>query len=282
MKSTNLIYATIAIVLIAIALPFAAEAQILSSLRGNGNVVTEERETGDFNQIQLNASADVFITQGNENQIVVKADENLLDVIKTDISGDALKINVKGNIRRYTDLEVHVTVKNLHKVSVNGSGDVQSRNKLQVKDFEVSINGSGDISLDLDAMDIKTSINGSGDVNLSGVNGDFTLKIAGSGDFEGNNFNLNNCSISVFGSGDVKLNGSANFVEIDQSASGDTNLFNLQAQDVSARLNGSGDVIVSVSKALKASLNGSGDLTYTGNPDMVDVSAKGSGGVYKR
>jgi hypothetical protein len=282
MKSINFTYATIAIMLFAVTLPFTSEAQIFSSLRGDGNVVTEERSTGDFNQIQLNASADVFITQGNENQIVVKADENLLEVIKTDISGNALKIDVKGNIRGYTALEVHVTIKNLQKVLVNGSGDVQSRNKLQVKDFEVSVNGSGDIDLDLDAVDVRTSINGSGDVNLSGVNGNFTLKIAGSGDFAGNDFNLNNCSISVFGSGDVKISGNAKFVEIDQSASGDTNLFNLQAQDISARINGSGDVIVTVSKSLKGSLNGSGDLTYKGNPNMVDVSAKGSGGVYKR
>ncbi|MCB0465935.1 MAG: DUF2807 domain-containing protein, partial [Aequorivita sp.] len=45
---------------------------------GNGKVVTEERNvTEDFNEVRGSAGLDVYLTQGDENKIVVEADENL-------------------------------------------------------------------------------------------------------------------------------------------------------------------------------------------------------------
>jgi hypothetical protein len=282
MKNTMLTNVRFNVLIIALIFPLISMAQFGLGTRGNGKVVTEERGSGNFNKIQLNGSADVYLTQGNENSITVKADENLLEQLETEISGDKLIIDVKGSISRYNALEVHVTVNDLQKIAVNGSGDFESKNTLKVKDFEISINGSGDIDLDLDVVNLTAGINGSGDVNITGVKGNLSIKIAGSGDFEGRGLELENCNISVYGSGDVQLNGNTTSVEIEQSASGDINLFNLTTAEVLARGSGSGDMLVNVTKSLKATLYGSGDITYRGNPDIVDVTAKGSGSVYKR
>jgi len=52
---------------------------------GNGNVVTEERSVSSFEKVKGSAGIDVYLTEGNENKIVVEADENLLELIETDI-----------------------------------------------------------------------------------------------------------------------------------------------------------------------------------------------------
>lgn len=259
-----------------------AVAQWGRGVKGNGNVVTQHRSPGDFSGIKVNCSADVFIKQGAETSVVVKADENLLEMIETDVTGDVLKIDIDGSISNVKQLDVFVTVKNLNEIQINGSGDVESENTIQGIDLEIGINGSGNVELALDMKNVRTSINGSGDVRISGVNGDFGLKVSGSGGFEGKDMRLNACEISVYGSGDVELSGSATKIEIEQSASGDINLYNLDAQDVTVSSNGSGDMVVSVSGNLKAKLRGSGDLTYKGTPVSVDVSATGSGEVYHR
>jgi hypothetical protein len=205
-----------------------------------------------------------------------------MDQIETDVVGDKLKIDIEGNISRSTRLDVFVTVKNLHGIHINGSGDVESENTISGIGLDIDINGSGNVELDLDVKNVTSSINGSGDVELSGVKGNFSLKVNGSGSFEGEEMQLDYCEIRVMGSGDVDLNGSASEVEITQSASGDINLFGLDAQHVTATGNGSGDMVVSVSGDLKVKLRGSGDLTYKGNPTSVDVSSSGSGDVYHR
>ncbi len=253
-----------------------------SRAKGNTSVTTQTRTTKPFSAISISCSADVFISQGNSEKITVKADENIIDQITTNVNGDVLEIDIRGSIRNVEVMEIYVTVKNLEKVAINGSGDVKSENTIEGIDFAVNINGSGDVALGLNVKSLVTRINGSGDVKISGVQGNFDLKVGGSGDFVGENLRLELCEIDVNGSGDVKLSGTANTVKIRQSASGNVNLFNLPAENVEARTNGSGDVVVFVNGSLTANLGGSGDITYKGEPKNVDVSATGSGEVYHR
>jgi len=252
------------------------------SVRGNGKVVTQERKVSDFSGIKISCSADVFLKQGSSNAVSVRADENLLDMIETDVRGETLNIDIDGNIRNVEVLEVYVTVSKLQKVVINGSGDIESENAISGMDFEIQINGSGDVELDLDVKNLETRINGSGDVEVSGVQGTFDLRVAGSGDFDAENLRLSEGYIQINGSGDVRLKGSADQIFVSQSASGDVNLYSLSAEDVEATASGSGDIVVSVAGKLKARLSGSGDLTYKGDPTSVDVSASGSGEVYHR
>ena len=250
--------------------------------KGNGNVVTTERQVSGFSKIVISCSADVILKQGNSVQVKVRTDENLQDMIETKVKGGELEIDIDGSIRNYEALEVFITVDNLSEITINGSGDIESENKIKGMDFEIGVNGSGDVDVDLDVKNLKTRINGSGDVEVSGVQGVFDLQINGSGDFDAEDLRLTSCIIKVMGSGDVSLNGSAERVEVEQMASGDINLYSLQAQDVDVSASGSGDIVVSVSGQLKARLRGSGDLTYKGEPTSVDVSAKGSGDIYRR
>lgn len=282
MKNGKTIVLGISAMLIMLLISDQALAQWGRSVKGNGNLKSQEREVGNFSGIKVNCSADVYIQQGEKTSVLVKADENLLELIETEVSGDILKIDINGNISRVKQMVVIVTVTNLNEIQINGSGDVDSENTIKGIDLEIGINGSGNVELDLDMKNVKTSINGSGDVELSGVAGNFELKVSGSGSFEGKELRLNLCNISVYGSGDVELSGSANSIEVVQSASGDINLYNLDAQDATVNTSGSGDVVVSVSGKLKAKLRGSGDLTYKGTPTSVDVNATGSGDVYHR
>ena len=281
MKNMKL-YLGFSAMLILLLIADTAFAQWGRGVKGNGNIAKKECKVDDFSEIELNCSADLYITQGSNNKVVVEADENLIDMIETRVSGQTLKIDIDGRISRSTKLDVHVTVAELHRLQVNGSGDVESENTVSGIGLEVNVNGSGNIEMDLDVKNVDSRINGSGDIELSGVSGDFSLKVNGSGTFEGEDMRLNVCKISVMGSGDVEMSGSASEVEITQSASGDINLYNLRAENVIARGSGSGDMVVTVSGNLKVKLNGSGDLTYKGEPKMVDVSSSGSGDVYHR
>lgn len=281
MKTSKIQVSAVVLMLMLLLVSGQANAYF-SRVSGDGKVITQDRNTSPFSAINISCSADVYIRQGNSEAIKVKADEDVINQITTNVNGDVLEIDVKGNIWNVEVMEVYVTVKNLEKVVISGSGDVKSDNTIEGIDFAVNINGSGDVVLDLNVKSLETKINGSGDVKVSGVQGNFNMKVGGSGDFIGENLRLELCEIEVNGSGDVRLSGTANLVKIRQSASGDVNLFNLPAENVEARTNGSGDVVVFVNGSLTANLGGSGDLTYKGEPKNVDVSATGSGEVYHR
>ena len=70
-------------------------------IQGNRNVVTEDRKvTADFTAIKVSQGINVYLTQGNDIDISVEADENIIDLLVTEVQGDVLKIYFDKNVSR--------------------------------------------------------------------------------------------------------------------------------------------------------------------------------------
>jgi hypothetical protein len=66
-------------------------------ITGSGNVVTKERNLAPFTKIEVSQALDCEVTQGNDQKVVVEADDNLQDGIITTVSNGTLKIASKYN-----------------------------------------------------------------------------------------------------------------------------------------------------------------------------------------
>ncbi len=67
--------------------------EMFNGIKGNNNVVTKDRSTtAEFSKIKVSNGLDVEIFQGNENKIILEADENLHDIIFTEIENGVLRI----------------------------------------------------------------------------------------------------------------------------------------------------------------------------------------------
>jgi len=251
-------------------------------VKGNGNVLSQDRNVGSFTGIKNSCSADIFISKGESGSIKVVADENLLEYISTSVQNGTLIIDTKKNIWNSKKMEIYVTMNNLTSLDLSGSGNMNCSDVLKGNNVNVRLNGSGDLHANLEVNNLDLGISGSGNAQFSGVRGSLKISVSGSGDVEASNLQLENCSTSTNGSGDMKLSGAVVDLSIKVSGSGDINAYNLKAVNASITCNGSGDVVVNVVEKLQANLSGSGDVTYTGSPSMVDVDARGSGEVYKK
>lgn len=248
------------------------------------DVDTQSRTVSPFTSISLMCSADLYITQGNTQEVTVKADSKNIDMLQTRVENGTLIIDTKkhfGSLSFHV-LEVHITVKQLDKISDFGSGDIKVQGGFKASDFVVSLHGSGDFNGDLDVQNMKLNVRGSGDANFHGVKGTFQLSVMGSGDVEAYNLQLQSCSVESMGSGDVELSGTTKELSLSQKGSGDFNGYGLKTETVNISNFGSGDALVNVNQAIRARLFGSGDVLYRGGPDKVNVTAMGSGGVYKK
>ncbi len=247
-----------------------------------GNAVKETRNISDFSSIELVCSADLFITQGNTQSVVVEADEELMSHLFTEVVNGTLKVYIKKYRKNIHVAKVYVTVPNLEKVSLVGSGDMTFTEVFKTKDFKIKIVGSGDLNAPLDAKNVEVSIAGSGDVKLSGIKGDFQINVGGSGDTYAKDLQLNNCDLSVAGSGDINLEGSSSKLVVSIAGSGDIEAENFKAVDVHAKVAGSGDIKVTAVESLSGSIVGSGSIYYYGNPSKATVNTVGSGRAIQR
>ena len=237
------------ILILAITLIASAPAQAQwwgssETVKGNGEMTSEKRNTDNYDEISLVGSMDVELVSGTEGNLIVEAESNLQEYITTKVNGGTLKISVeKGyNLKpsRNNGIKVIVPFRDIDAVEVTGSGDLWNSDPIKAKNFSTKLTGSGDIKLDMEVENLKGAVTGSGDIELAGKARDFDCKVTGSGDFKA---------------------------------------YELRAENVEATVMGSGDIQISANKSLKAKVMGSGDIKYKGNPENQDFKTSGSGSI---
>ena len=88
-----------------------------SGVRGNGQVQIEERTISEsFSAIKATEGLDVYLTQGNNESITIEADENLHDLIVTEVIEGVLKIHTKENIGKATSKKIMVSFKTINAI----------------------------------------------------------------------------------------------------------------------------------------------------------------------
>jgi hypothetical protein len=253
-----------------------------AQVRGNGIVKEQTRILNKFQSIASVGSVDVIVKQGDHFSAVVRADENLIPYIKTEVKNNTLYVSVSRSIWDAKTLEVYVTTKDLQRVMLSGSGDFFCKTPFKTSNLQLIISGSGDVEAALQAENVQVKVSGSGDVNITGIRGNLEVDGVGSGDVQAGGLQLESCSVKLAGSGDVKLKGRTAKLTVSVVGSGDVDARELAAVKVNIKDTGSGDVSVHAIDSLDALLMGSGDLRYSGTPSHVKVSAHGSGDVYKK
>lgn len=187
---------------------FIITAAVIASdkIKGNGKVVTKERALSSFNSVDVGGSMDLTIDQNGKGGAVVETDENLLDVVITEVKDNVLQIHLKENTDvSYTKMIVHISCSSIEKITTGGSGDVSTVSTLKGDKLEVSHGGSGDFNLSMDVKTLKINNGGSGDYKLKGRAIALTISAAGSGDINAADLDCSTAKISTAGSGDVKL-----------------------------------------------------------------------------
>lgn len=188
-------------------------------ITGSGVVKTQERKLDGFNVIESKGSIDVDVKLGPQYAVVVEADDNLFDVIRTEVRGDSLVIDSKGSWNTHHDIVVHVTLPALLALGLQGSGDVKI-NGYKGDKLGIKIQGSGDVAATGSAGTLHLVIQGSGDADFSRVEADAVLvRIDGSGDAK---VRANkSIEATIHGSGDVTWSGDAAKVDSQIYGSGE-------------------------------------------------------------
>jgi hypothetical protein len=229
----------IALVFLALLMINCSKGQVVV---GSSNIISQEKQLSAYDRIEVLGSYDVIFTDGEVGKIRIKAPDNILPLIQTEVSDGLLKIDTGKN--RYKVKEpiiIYVPVDSrLKQVVIKGSADIYTEKNLETKALEVDVYGSGDVRLQVDASSLALKIDGSGDIRVGGK--------------------TDNLSININGSGDVEVP-------------------NLKAEKAAISISGSGDVSAHVTEDVDISIAGSGDVTIKGNPKKIKQKINGSGRV---
>jgi hypothetical protein len=237
----KLVYFTTAILIL---LPSCIISGWDQGITGNGRVVEETRDISGFTGVHISSGIDVMISQGDDFQVIVEADENLQDVILTEMEGNMLVVKTDHvNIRSARSKKVHVTLPELSDLKISSAGDCLGQTAFNCDDLDISISSAGNLTLEVDARQI--------DVDISS-------------------------------SGDCRISGSADELDATLSSAGDLNAFDLEAGTVDVVVSSAGDARVHATDEISMNASSAGNIYYRGDAKVIRSHTSSAGDIIHR
>jgi hypothetical protein len=241
---------------------------------GNGTVAHDVRQVGVVSGLEVSGPLEVTVRVGPAPSLVVDADSNLLPLIRSEVSGGALRVWVEGSVRSANSIKVSYTTPSLTQLQTSGSGRL-TVNDLNGEALQLSKSGSGSATLTGRVSNLDVRHSGSGEINANGVrSGSARVVQSGSGHTGLGPVQGNDLSVTVSGSGSVQASGVANAVSARTSGSGSVDLTNVASEQGDLSTSGSGSISATVKRSVIAQTSGSGRITVYGNPAQRQVIGK--------
>lgn len=206
----------------------------------------EKRDVGSFDAISVSGGIDLYISQGNSQEVVVEAMSKDIDKVVTEVKGRTLEIKMKRNKSfnwggwNSKPIKVTVTAEQIKKLNASGGSDVVGNTLITGEKLMINSSGGSDMELDIDVELLQCNTSGGADLELSGKAKKFVGETSGGSDIEAKKLYVQDAEISTSGGSD-------------------------------ATLHVTGDLSVTAS--------GSSDVTIYGNPNVVRQSESGSSDI---
>ncbi|MCK5846906.1 MAG: DUF2807 domain-containing protein [Bacteroidales bacterium] len=214
-----------------------------SRINGSGNVIKQTRELSTFNAIDAGNAFDIIITKGDNQSVVIEADDNLMEKIITSVKGNELKLSTKGSINNSTKMKVHITMAELIGVDLSGAATLLSESRFDNDDMEIEQSGASSMELKL---------------------------------------RCKNLDIDISGAANIKLSGFTNNMEAECSGASNISAFNLEVENAVVDCSGASNAKLFITKSLSGEASGASNITYKGSPTKIDIRTSGASDVDRK
>ena len=203
------------LVILALVASFAAGCGMhRNEVVGSGKRQREKREVAAFKSISSEGAYQIEVVSQQGLSLEIEADDNILPLIKTDVSNGVLHIKATRGFSINNHIVVKIGAPNIEGISTSGAGTI-AISGLKNDKFEIDSNGAGSIEVSGQTGTLDIEANGAGKIDahkLRATKG--TVEANGVTKIEVNASEELNVTVSgpasVIYSGDPKLNKTVN------------------------------------------------------------------------
>lgn len=142
-----------------------------NTIKGSGTITTENRIiTEKFTGIDVSSAIEVTIEQADKTEVIVEADDNLQNTIKTEVKNGKLIISNESyiNIRKGTR-KVTVTMPIIENLEASSASSISSKNTLKGNQIFIKSSSAGSIKLELEMESISSKSSSGSSIELKGL-----------------------------------------------------------------------------------------------------------------
>ncbi|QLE02179.1 DUF2807 domain-containing protein [Galbibacter sp. BG1] len=199
--------------------------------QGNGNVVTQQREANQtFESIKASEGLDVFVTQEDQTSIRIEADENVIDLIETNVSNGKLTIECKNPIGRATSKKIYVSLPEIRSLESSSGADLSTMGTIRADKISLDASSGSDIKAELQSNEVSLNTSSGAEIEVYGV---------------------------------------TNTLNAHASSGSDINAHRLKSKTVDAHASSGADIDVNAADEIAIHKSSGGDVSYKGSPKVV-------------
>ena len=213
----------------------------MMGIKGNRNVISESRTiSSDFDKIDIQQGISLYLTQGNTTNLKVETDENIMDLLKTEVQNNALKIYFEKNVYKAKARNVYLTTKTLSSIEASSGSSVKSGYTWQANQFKLQTSSGSSVRIKVNADNLTSSSSSGSTIRLYGKTNTFSAKASSGSSINATELNCNN---------------------------------------VMAKASSGASISVNVSGRLTAEASSGGSVNYDGNPTEINKDTSSGGSV---
>lgn len=175
------------------------------------------------------------------SSVEVEADDNLMQYVKTYVSGNTLHLGIESGVSiRTSHIKIYVSTPDLERLQARASSSIKVmdviKNNNRVR-FDVS--SSANLDAEVDAPEVQAEVSSSGTLTLSGRTKSYKAEVNSSGTIKSFELMSENTSVTASSSGIAEVHASVT-LNANASSSGDVEY--MGGAEVKSNTNSSGSI----------------------------------------
>ncbi len=216
----------------------------IMGIRGNRKVVSEDRTiSSNFDVIRVQQGIHLYLTQDNSTNIEVEADENIIDLLITEVKNNELKVYFDKNVYKAKARNVYLSTDDISRIKTSSGAHVKSENTLRVSTLDLDASSGSSIKVYVHADEVTSESSSGANIDVFGKTKLFSARAS-----------------------------SGSSIDADE----------LETIDAYAKASSGADINVNVSGKLTAKASSGGDIDYEGNPKDINKNTSSGGSVSGR
>ena len=247
---------------------FFCKAEIISqTIKGNQNVVNEERPAPHVKNLSVNGNFNIYIVEGTSERLILETDENIQSAIQTQVKDSTLFITTTQKIKNPTVLNVFLTLTQISKISLSGTSNFYFYSNITENLEILTENENSELKLLISNANLNCKIYGLGFVEIKGIFQNLSLDVDNESTLTLDiisktlTCSLNDMSMGIFYGNTEKL-----IIQLNEDSY--LNSFNLLTRDCDIDINGLAEAKINVSDKLTIKGIRGGFLQYKGEPNI--------------
>lgn len=166
--------------------------------------ITQTRQVGTFNKIQVSDAVNVVYTQSDSLEVKLDGNEKELASVETKVEKSTLIISAKGKF--YNTVTIYVKSNGLEEIMCSGASDFKSTNTIKTNTLLFNVSSAAHVQANVEAKQIKDIQSGASELVLNGSTDHLDAEISGASALKAYNLKTITANVLTTGASSAKIN----------------------------------------------------------------------------